>query len=106
MHILRSKTGQATEGSVIYLGLTALASLPGIRPQEAVIDPGVSVFGLLVGQISQRIKAATNMAGLGDGFSADSPRVGMALDSLCHYGYIFDVTLQGESSCWTCIGQP
>ena len=32
------------------------------------------------GQISRRIKAATKMAGLGDGFSAHSPRVGMAQD--------------------------
>ena len=45
-----------------------------IRPEEAVIDPGASVFRLSAGQISRRIKAATKMAGLGDGFSAHSPR--------------------------------
>ncbi len=28
------------------------------------------------------------------------------LDSLCHYGYSFKVILQGQSCCWTCIGQP
>ena len=29
-------------------------------------------------KLSRRVKAATKMAGLGDGFSAHSPRVGMA----------------------------
>ena len=49
-----------------------------IRPQEAVIDPGASVFRLATGQVSWRIKAAAKMSGLGDGFSAHSPRVEMA----------------------------
>ena len=29
-----------------------------------------------------------------------------ALDSLCHYRSGLKVTLQGQSSCWMCIGQP
>ena len=55
-------------------------ALLAIRPQEAAIDPGANVFGLLAGQISRKIKTATRIAGLGDGFSAHSPRVGMAQD--------------------------
>ena len=80
LHVVRSKTDQAGEGLVLYLGPAAVEALLAIRPQEAVIDPGASVFGLSAGQISRRIKAATKMAGLGDGFSAHSPRVGMAQD--------------------------
>ena len=80
LHVVRSKTDQAGEGSMLYLGPAAVEALLAIRPQEAVIDPGASVFRLSAGQISRRIKAATKMAGLGDGFSAHSPRVGMAQD--------------------------
>ena len=80
LHVLRSKTDQMAEGTVLYLGPAAVDALLAIRPQEAVIDPNTRVFGLSVGQISRRIKAATKMAGLGEGFSAHSPRVGMAQD--------------------------
>ena len=73
LHVARSKN-QASEEAALYLGPAAVEALLAIRPQEAVIDPGASVFGLPVGQISRRIKAATKMAGLGDGFSAHSPR--------------------------------
>ena len=45
-----------------------------------MIDPSASVFGLSARQISRRIKAATKTAGLGEGFSGNSPRVGMAQD--------------------------
>ena len=80
LHVLRSKTDQTAEGIVLYLGPAAVDALLAIRPNEAVIDPGASVFGLSSRQISRRIKAATKMAGLGDGFSGHSPRVGMAQD--------------------------
>ena len=80
LHVVRSKTDQTAEGAVLYLGPAAVEALLAIRPQEAVIVPGASVFNLSAGQISRRIKAATKMAGLGDGFSAHSPRVGMAQD--------------------------
>ena len=45
-----------------------------------MIDPAGSVFSLSASQISRRIKAISKRAGLGDGFSARSPRVGMAQD--------------------------
>ena len=80
LHVLRSKTDQAAEGVVPYLGPAAVEALLAIRPQEAVINPSTRVFGLSVSQISRRIKAATKMAGLGEGFSAHSPRVGMVQD--------------------------
>ena len=80
LYVARSKTDQASEGSVLYLGPAAMEALLAIRSQEAVIDSSASVFNLSAGQISRRIKAATKMAGLGVGFSAHSPRVGMAQD--------------------------
>ena len=80
LHVLRSRTDQVAEGAVLYLGSAAVESLLAIRPQEALIDPNTRVFGLSARQISRRIKAATKMAGLGEGFSAHSPRVGMAQD--------------------------
>ena len=80
LHVARSKTGQAAEGATLYLGPAAVDTLLAIRPEEAVIGPGASVFGLSVSQISRRIKSATKMAGLGEGFSGHSPRVGMAQD--------------------------
>ena len=79
-HALRSKTDQVAERSVLYLGPAAVAAPLAIRPQEAVIDPGASVFSLSASQISRRIKAATKMAGLGAGFSAHSLGVGTAKD--------------------------
>ena len=57
-----------------------MEALLAIRPEDAVTDPAGSVFGLSASQISRRVKAAGRMAGLGDGFSAHSPRVGMAQD--------------------------
>ena len=65
---------------VLFLGPWAVEDLLAIRPEEAVIDPGSSVFGLSASQISRRIKAAAKMAGLGEWFNAHSPRVGMAQD--------------------------
>ena len=62
----------------MYLGSAAVEALLTIRPQEAVIVPGTSVFSLSASQIFRRIKAAMKMAGLGEGFSAHSSRVGMA----------------------------
>ena len=56
-------------------------ALLAIRPEKALIDPATSAFGLPAGQISRRIKAATKTAGVGEGFSAHSPRVGMARTS-------------------------
>ena len=75
--IRRSKTDVEGEGSVAFLSaptMSALASMCGSR-----VDTG-SVFGLRPNQISRRIKQAAEAAGLGDGYSGHSPRVGMARD--------------------------
>ena len=80
LHVARSKTDQTAEAAVLYLGPAAVEALLATRPQGAVIDPGASVFGLSARQIARRIKSATKMAGLGEGVSTHSPRVGMAQD--------------------------
>ena len=64
----RPKTDQLAEGVVLYLG------------PVAVIDPTAKVFNLSADRISRRIKAATRMASLGEGFSGHSPRVGKVQD--------------------------
>ena len=56
LHVMRSKTDQAAEKSVLYLGPAVVETLLAIRPQEAVIDPGANVFGLSFGKISRRTK--------------------------------------------------
>ena len=77
LHVARSKTDQSVEGAVIYLGPADAQTLLAIRAEEAVIDPAARIFGLSASQIGRRIRAATRLAGLGDGFTGYSPRVGM-----------------------------
>lgn len=73
-----SKSDPEGCGRVQYLGTEAMRDVAAIRPpQAALTDP---VFGLCASQIGRRIKRAAAAAGLGDGFSGHSPRVGMAQD--------------------------
>ena len=75
--IRRSKTDSEGQGAVAFLSAPTMASLRSICGVKAAAD---SVFGLRPNQISRRIKQAALEAGLGDGFSGHSPRVGMARD--------------------------
>ena len=75
--IRRSKTSNAP--AVLYVGVRATAALNRIRPRKAA--PGARVFGVQRGRtISLRIAAMCREAGLGEGFSGHSPRVGMTQD--------------------------
>lgn len=74
--IRRSKTDPDGQGFVAFVSSPTMAALQ----QIPVGVPGDSVFGLGPSQISRRIKQAAAAAGLGDGFSGHSPRVGMACD--------------------------
>ena len=78
LHIVRSKTDQASRGVYVYLGLKAVQALEAIRPP--VLDPGQRIFDLSGGQICRRIGAAARHAGFGDGYSGHSLRVGMCQD--------------------------
>ena len=73
--IRHSKTDKEGEGAVIAITARAMADLEAIRGGAADEDP---VFGLSDQQISRRIRAAALAAGLGEGFSGHSGRVGMA----------------------------
>ena len=80
LRVARSKTDQTAEGATLNLGPAAVEALLAIVPEEAVVDPGASVFGLSASQISRRVKRATQIAGLGERYSGHSMRVGMAQD--------------------------
>ena len=75
--IRHSKTDSEGEGAVAFLSGPTMVALELICRAKAATD---SVFGLRPNQISRRIKQAAQAAGLGDGFSGHSPRVGMARD--------------------------
>ncbi|WP_428114650.1 tyrosine-type recombinase/integrase [Candidatus Poriferisodalis sp.] len=75
--IRRSKTDPDGEGAVVFVSTQTMAALASIRNGAPA---GLRVFELSSNQISLRIKKAALEAGLGDGFSGHSPRVGMAQD--------------------------
>ena len=75
--IRRSKTDSEGEGAVGFLSVPTMEALRLICGARVSTD---SVFGLRPNQISRRIKQAAQAAGLGNGFSGHSPRVGMARD--------------------------
>ena len=76
----RSKTDQEAEGVVLYLGREAAQALQAIRHAAELLDPGASVFGMTTRNIGKRVTAAAKAAGLGDGYTGHSGRVGMAQD--------------------------
>ena len=81
VHVLRSKTDPEAEGAFLYIGSDAASALVAIMPEGfAVVDPSTPVFGLSESQIGRRVNAAARAAGLGDGFTGHSGRIGMAQD--------------------------
>ena len=81
IHVRRSKTDPEAEGAILYIGPDAAVALVAIMPEGiAVVDPSTPVFGLSASQIGRRVNAAAMAAGLGDGFTGHSGRVGMAQD--------------------------
>ena len=75
--IRRSKTDPVGEGAIAFVSYQTMEALSSIRASATVSD---SIFDLSPNQISNRIKRAALEAGLGEGFSGHSPRVGMACD--------------------------
>lgn len=57
-----------------YFGAPTMAALHRIQPAE--VDGGAPVFGLRPDALAARLKAMARAAGLGDGFSGHSARVG------------------------------
>ena len=79
-----SKTDQQAEGVVLYLGPPTMKALDQIRLRQPLMPQGdegeKEVFDLKAATISERIAAAARAAGLGEGYSGHSCRVGMAAD--------------------------
>ena len=79
-----SKTDQQGEGVVLYLGPPTMKALDKIRSKQQQMLEGdedeKGRFGLEAAAISERIAAAALAAGLGEGYSGHSCRVGMAVD--------------------------
>ena len=80
LQLRRSKTDQEAEGVVLYIGTEASQALQAIRPARELLDPGTSVFGMTTRHIGNRVRAAAKAAGLGEGYTGHSGRVGMAQD--------------------------
>ena len=78
INVRRSKTDPEAEGVTLYIGPQAGEALQAIRPAEELLDRNTSVFGLSPRQIGWRVSAAAKAAGLGEGFTGHSGRVGMA----------------------------
>ena len=76
--VRRSKTDPESQGQAVYLGEAAMTALAAIRPAD--VDGAAPIFGLSVRQLPRRIQAMARAAGLGEGFSGHSGRVGMAQD--------------------------
>ena len=80
INLRRSKTDQEAEGVVLYIGRKAAHALLAIRPAPELLDPNTSVFGMTARNIGKRVTAAAKSAGLGEGYTDHSGRVGMAQD--------------------------
>ena len=76
--VRRSKTDPESQGQAVYLGQAAMTALAAIRPAD--VDGAAPIFGLSVRHLPRRIQAMARAAGLGEGFSGHSGRVGMAQD--------------------------
>ncbi len=72
-----SKTDSEGQGAIAFVSGRSMSALQAIREGGANSE---SIFGLRPNQISERIKQAARAAGLGEGYSGHSPRVGMAQD--------------------------
>ena len=88
--IRQSKTDPDGEGTVVYLSKTTMGYLKCFRDGVSEKD---GIFELDRNSISRRIKEAARAAGLGDGFSGHSPRVGMARD-LARAGFTLPELMQ------------
>ena len=93
--IRRSKTDQAGEGAVQYLGKGTAAALREIRPENP--DPDARVFGLRSGRsVARRLAAMARDAGLEGAFSGHSARVGMARDLVASGASVVAVQIAGR----------
>ena len=79
VYIERSKTDQAGEGAYVVVTPDTLIALKQLRQATEIWSDDDSVFGLSMSQISRRVDSMARAAGLGEGYSGHSGRVGLAL---------------------------
>lgn len=95
-----SKTDTLGKGSMTACTEQTMRDLQAIKPENAGADD--SVFSLSESQINRRIKAAAKQAGLGDGYSGHSPRVGMAVRMSENGAPAHAIAIQGR---WASLDQ-
>ena len=79
VYIERSKTDQAGEGSYVVITPDTLMALKQLRGDTKAWSDDGFVFGLSMSQISRRVDSMARAAGLGEGYSGHSGRVGLAI---------------------------
>ena len=80
VYIERSKTDQTGEGAYVAITPETLVALKQLRQDSGVMtDADEPVFELSMSQISRRVDSMAKAAGLGDGYSSHSGRVGLAI---------------------------
>ena len=78
--VRKSKAGQDGGDQALFISPATVKALNGIRPDGVTLDSEARVIGLTAGQIYRRVRRVAQVAGLGDGYSGHSGRVGMAQD--------------------------
>ena len=87
-------SGTDEEGEGAFVGKEAATALKAIQ-DDATTDQ--RVFGLKSGRaVSSRIAAMARAAGLGEGFSGHSPRIGMAQDLAAHGASTSELMVAGR----------
>ena len=79
VYIERSKTDQAGEGAYVVVTSDTLAALKRLRQDSETWSDDDLAFGLSRSQVSRRIASMARAAGLGEGYSGHSGRVGLAI---------------------------
>ena len=79
VYIERSKTDQAGEGAYVVITPETLVALKQLRRDTEMGSDEAPVFGLSMSQISRRVNSMARAAGLGEGYSGHSGRVGLAI---------------------------
>ena len=79
VYIERSKTDQAGEGAFVVITPDTLTALRQLRGDSEIWSDDDPVFGLSMSQISRRVDSMARAAGLGEGYSGHSGRVGLAI---------------------------
>ena len=79
MYIERSTTDQAGEGAYVVVTPDTMVALKHLRGDTETWGDEAPVFGLSMSQISRRVDSLARAAGLGEGYSGHSGRVGLAV---------------------------